>query len=139
LRLLRLPAQVQLGLRDKKIDMGHARAILSLSDPQLQLKLYAAVLREGLSVRKVEELARKMAEQAADGENAADSQDAADRQRRFSSADFDILSKHLALRFATNVKVNCDKSGKGRISFPFTSEEELERLIAIFDTARTHD
>ncbi len=56
LRLLRLPAEVQLGLRDKRIDMGHARALLSIDDPKLQLRLYEEILRHGLSVRKVEDL-----------------------------------------------------------------------------------
>ena len=55
LRLLRLPAEVQLGLRDKLVDMGHARALLTISDPALQLKLYNEILKQGLSVRRVEE------------------------------------------------------------------------------------
>ncbi|MDE6296705.1 MAG: ParB/RepB/Spo0J family partition protein, partial [Muribaculaceae bacterium] len=67
LRLLRLPAEIQLGLRDKKLDMGHARAILSIEDPKLQLKVYKRILKEGLSVRAVEEIGRKIAE----GENDA--------------------------------------------------------------------
>ena len=138
LRLLRLPAQVQLGLRDRKIDMGHARALLSVTDPTEQLRLYAAILRDGLSVRKVEELARKIQEAAANDAKEADDPQG-DNSRRFTSEDFDILRKHLSTRFSTSVKVDCDKSGKGRISFPFTTEEELERLIAIFDTARTHE
>ena len=58
LRLLKLPAEVQLGLRDKRVDMGHARALLTISDPSLQLKLYNEILRNGLSVRRVEELAK---------------------------------------------------------------------------------
>ncbi|MDE7116756.1 MAG: ParB/RepB/Spo0J family partition protein, partial [Muribaculaceae bacterium] len=62
LRLLRLPAEIQLGLRDRKLDMGHARAILSVEDPKIQLKLYKQVIKEGLSVRAVEELGRKLAE-----------------------------------------------------------------------------
>ncbi|MDE6276932.1 MAG: ParB/RepB/Spo0J family partition protein, partial [Muribaculaceae bacterium] len=53
LRLLRLPAEVQLGLRDRRVDMGHARALLTISDPALQLKLYNEILRDGLSVRRV--------------------------------------------------------------------------------------
>ncbi|MDE6612213.1 MAG: ParB/RepB/Spo0J family partition protein, partial [Muribaculaceae bacterium] len=58
LRLLKLPAEVQLGLRDKRVDMGHARALLTISDPAMQLKLYNEILRQGLSVLKVEELAK---------------------------------------------------------------------------------
>ena len=68
LRLLRLPAEVQLGLRDRRIDMGHARAILSVEDPKNQLKLYNLILSEGLSVRRVEELAKEIQEAELKGE-----------------------------------------------------------------------
>ena len=69
LRLLKLPAEVQLGLRDKRVDMGHARALLSVDDPTMQLALYNEILKKGLSVRRVEELARKMREKGADQGN----------------------------------------------------------------------
>lgn len=59
LRLLRLPAEVQLGLRDKQVDMGHARALLAIDDPTVQLKLYNRIIKEGLSVRRVEELVKE--------------------------------------------------------------------------------
>ncbi|MCM1405106.1 MAG: ParB/RepB/Spo0J family partition protein, partial [[Clostridium] fimetarium] len=59
LRLLRLPAEVQLGLRDRRIDMGHARALLAIDDPHAQLRIYKQILAEGLSVRRVEELAKE--------------------------------------------------------------------------------
>jgi len=64
LRLLKLPAEVQLGLRDKRLDMGHARTLLTLDDPKLQLKLYGEILDQGLSVRRVEELAKLYQQQA---------------------------------------------------------------------------
>lgn len=130
LRLLRLPAEVQLGLRDKRIDMGHARALLSVDDPKLQLKLYNEILRNGLSVRRVEELARRLQEQ---GESAAASPE---QGRRTSGKDFDLLRDHLSVRFATPVKVTCDGSGKGKISFSFNNDDELSRLIAMFDTVK---
>ena len=56
LRLLKLPAEIQLGLKEKKIDMGHARAILGSPSPEQQLSLYKRIVQNGLSVRKVEEL-----------------------------------------------------------------------------------
>ncbi|MDE6358347.1 MAG: ParB/RepB/Spo0J family partition protein [Duncaniella sp.] len=129
LRLLRLPADVQLGLRDKRIDMGHARAILGVDDPKLQLRLYNETVRHGLSVRKVEELAKKYAAEGADAKPE-------DQSRTFSNKDFDILRDHLSQRFSTPVKVVCDASGKGKISFQFKNDDELQRLIAIFDTAK---
>ena len=58
LRLLKLPAEIQVGLKDKKIDMGHARALLPVEDPEVQLALYEQILAEGLSVRNVEEIVR---------------------------------------------------------------------------------
>lgn len=130
LRLLRLPAEVQLGLRDKLVDMGHARALLSIDDPTLQLKLYNRIVREGLSVRKVEELAKQMrntpplAKTPADGEAP--------------SRDFELLKKHLSAAFSAPVQFSCDRHGKGKITFGFKNEDELERLITIFDKLNQH-
>lgn len=129
LRLLRLPAEIQLGLRDKRVDMGHARAILSIDDPKVQLKLYNRILKEGLSVRKVEELAKQVKEPTF----ANDSQ----KPHTRASHDFDILKQHLSARFNAPVQFNCNNKGKGKIIFPFANEDELERLIRIFDMIKT--
>ena len=129
LRLLRLPAEVQLGLRDKRVDMGHARALLSLDNPHDQLRIYKLILKEGLSVRRVEELVKEARENTAE---AADSRP--QKKQAQSSHDFDLLKKHLSTVFATPVNFSCDRSGKGRISFQFANEEELARLITLFDT-----
>lgn len=123
LRLLRLPAEVQLGLRDKKVDMGHARALLSVDNPTLQLKLYERIIKEGLSVRKVEELAKSMKEGDVSQPKA----------KPEPNHDFDILRDHLTSKFQTPVSFSCDRSGKGKITFNFKNENELERLITIFD------
>ena len=131
LRLLRLPAEVQLGLRDKRIDMGHARALLGVDDPKFQLKLYEEILKQGLSVRRVEELAKKYQQASLEGVKPEEKD-----SKRFSNNDYDILKNHLSQRFSTPVKLTCDASGKGKISFSFRDEAELERLIAIFDTAK---
>ena len=132
LRLLRLPAEVQLGLRDKRLDMGHARALLTISDPSLQLKLYNEILRRGLSVRKVEELAKAYE----NGESPAVPEKSGPAESKFRSGDFDILKKHLSSAFGTPVRFTCDKTGKGRITFPFSNDDELERLITLFDTLK---
>lgn len=131
LRLLKLPAEVQLGLRDKRVDMGHARALLTISEPALQLKLYNEILKHDLSVRKVEELAKAYQ----NGQTPAVEPPAKSRSR-FSADDFDILKKHLSTTFSTPVKFTCDSSGKGKITFPFANDDELERLIALFDQAK---
>lgn len=129
LRLLRLPAEVQLGLRDKRLDMGHARALLTLGDPADQLDLFHRIVKEGLSVRRVEQLAKEMEERRQAGVHEGDTKDA----EPFSAHDFDALNHHLSGRFGTPVKLSCDRSGRGKITFSFADEAQLERLIAIFD------
>lgn len=127
LRLLKLPAEVQLGLRDRRVDMGHARALLAVENPKHQLKLYNEILKKGLSVRQVEELAKLYNEQER-GETPAKPASSGSI-----SKEYEILKNHLSQSFRTPVQFSCDKQGKGKITFPFKNEEELERLITIFD------
>lgn len=127
LRLLRLPAEIQIGLRDKRVDMGHARALLSIDNPKKQLKLYNKIVEEGLSVRKVEELAKEMKE------DVADSSENKEKKLARTSEEFDLLKKHLSSQFNVPVQFSCNEKGKGRISFSFANEDELEKLITIFD------
>ena len=134
LRLLKLPAEVQLGLRDKMIDMGHARALLAVEKPSLQLKLYNETLKKGLSVRQVEALAKQYNEK---GETATEPETGG--HKRLTNRDYDILKNHLSATFHTPVKFSCDAAGKGKITFPFQNEEELERLISIFDKLKNED
>lgn len=129
LRLLRLPAEVQLGLRDKRVDMGHARALLTIENPALQLKLYNEILRDGLSVRRVEELAKEYQ----NGSEQQKSPKKSAAKSRYNSADFDVLKRHLSASFGSPVKFVCNESGKGSITFPFKNDDELARLITIFD------
>lgn len=128
LRLLRLPAEVQRGLRDRRVDMGHARALLTIEQPSLQLKLYKEILKHGLSVRKVEELAKAYRE-AADKESVP----VVTVPR---SNDYAILKKHLSSVFEIPVQMTRDKTGKGKITFSFKNDEELEKLIARFDSLK---
>lgn len=130
LRLLRLPAEVQLGLRDKRVDMGHARALLSIDKPSLQLKLYERILREELSVRKVEEIAKQYRE----GNVPQPLKNSENLSRTF-----EPLKRQLTARFQTPVSVTCDKSGKGKISFAFSDADQLTKLITIFDTLKVQD
>ncbi len=131
LRLLKLPAEVQLGLHDHTLDMGHARALLSLEDPKLQLKLYNETIKKGLSVRQVEQRAKQMQEAVANDKSAASS-----GARPINAKDYQILQRHLTSTFGVPVKFSCDQSGKGKITFPFTNEEQLEKIIRIFDNLK---
>lgn len=128
LRLLKLPAEVQLGLRDKAVDMGHARALLSVEKPTMQLKLYNEIMKKGLSVRQVEQRAKEMNEEGGTEPKAP--------AKKVNNADYDVLKQHLSKSFGVAVSFACNKDGKGKISFPFKNEEELERIIRIFDTLK---
>jgi len=138
LRLLKLPAPVQLGLRDHQLDMGHARALLTIEQPQLQLRLFKEIVDRGLSVRKVEEMVAELRRKAEAGllpEQTA----AAGRGRPAANKEFDILKKHLSAAFRTPVYFTRDQSGRGRITFRFNSDEDLERLISIFDALKVKE
>lgn len=136
LRLLRLPAEVQLGLRDRRVDMGHARALLSIDRPELQLKLYNRILKEDLSVRRVEELAKEYMEGGLD--DVAKPQPKSGERRQL-TGDFDILQRQLSEAFRTRVSFTYNNKGKGKITFPFNNDEELATLIALFDSVKPHN
>ncbi len=133
LRLLKLPAEVQLGLRDKRLDMGHARALLSLDNPSLQLKVYNEIIKKGLSVRKVEEMVKSLNLQETKTDETKDTDET---KTRYSAHDFDFLKKHLSSTFKTQVQFTCDRTGKGKITFPFKNDDELAKLITIFDAIK---
>ncbi len=128
LRLLRLPAEIQLGLRDRKLDMGHARAILAVDDPKIQLSLYKRVLKEGLSVRAVEELGRKLAE-TANAERPPVS-------KNVKSEDIKVLEKSISGYFKVPVSVTRTKGGKGSVTFKFSSDDELYQLVKSFESIK---
>lgn len=128
LRLLKLPAEIQMGLKDKKIDMGHARALLPVEDPEVQLALYEQILAEGLSVRNVEEIVRSGAVVARQ-----EKKEKPDGRKPMLPEEFNLLKDHLSRFFNTKVQLACNEKGKGRITIPFASEEELERLIGLLD------
>lgn len=128
LRLLRLPAEIQMGIKDKKIDMGHARAILGISDPAAQLKLYELILEHGYSVRNVEEIVRNF------GENEPFvPKKQKEKNPVVSLPEFDEIKLRLSDLFGTKIQFNCNTDGKGKISIPFTSDEELAKILDKFD------
>lgn len=127
LRLLRLPAEIQMGIKERKIDMGHARAILGAENAGLQLDLYKRIVDEGLSVRKVEELVRNgaTAEKQKPQENPV-------RQL----PEFTELQQQLSSLFGTKVQLSCNEKGKGKISIPFAGDEELTLIMKKLDGIR---
>ena len=133
LRLLKLPAEIQLGLRDRKLDMGHARALLAVSNPKQQLKLYNLILREDLSVRKVEEMVREINEAFVSG-TTPDSE--VKKKSVSSSKEYDFFAKELSNYFPTPVKFSRKEDGKGTITLQFRSDDELQQLVKLFEKIR---
>ena len=126
MRLLKLPAQIQMALKDKAIDMGHARALLALDSPTLQIKLFKDIQKNNYSVRKVEEIVQLL-------KSGHDPLSVKQRVTGKStlSKDQEELKKKLSDLFQTKVQVSCSPRGKGKISIPFSNEEELEHISAL--------
>ena len=128
MRLLKLPAQVQMALKNHEIDMGHARALLAIDSPSQQIKLFKEIQQQQYSVRKVEELIQSLKNgedlKTAKGKIAA---------RTVLPEEFNILKERLAQFFQTKVQMTCSPKGKGKISILFDSEEELEKIMNALD------
>ena len=127
LRLLKLPAEIQLGIRDRKISMGHARTLINIEDPEKQLKAYYRILDEGLSVRKTEEIIRELSQQE-------------QKKKKSPSApkaelpeEYKQVKNHLASHFDTNIELKRNNNGKGKIIIPFKSDKDLERIMSIIE------
>ena len=128
LRLLKLPAQVQMSLQKREIDMGDARALLALDSPSLQLKVFREILKNGWPVRKVEEVVQQLK----NGEDI----DAGNKKIQAKTKlpeEFNALKTRLSSFLNTKVQLTCSPKGKGKISIPFNNEEELERIMNVFD------
>ena len=123
LRLLKLPPDIQIALRDNKLSMGHARAIINIEDPGVQLLIFNRTLKEDLSVRQVEELARNLTRGSKEKTAGAGSPTA--------SREIVQLQGRLSSHFGTKVSVKSDGK-KGEIKIPFLSVEDLNRILDIF-------
>jgi ParB family chromosome partitioning protein len=126
LRLLRLPAEIQLGIRNKHVMMGHARTLVNIENPKTQMDVYYRIVDGDLSVRQVEELVRMLQTEKI--------KDPAKRERKKKlNEDFVQLSEHLNRIFSTRVNFRINEQGKGKIVIPFENPEEMERILGIFD------
>ena len=133
LRLLRLPAPIQMALQNKDIDMGHARALLALDNPTLQIKLFQQIIKEKLSVRKVEEMVKALTE----GESVKSGGKKITPRGARLPEEYNVLKQSLSKFFQAKVQLTCSDKGKGKISIPFANEEELERIIELFDRLKS--
>ncbi|WP_426584723.1 ParB/RepB/Spo0J family partition protein [Mucilaginibacter sp. R-33] len=124
LRLLRLPPVIQASIRDGELSMGHAKAILTLTDPAKQLFIHQHIIKEGLSVRKVEELVREMQKSPVKKEG---------KQPEPVSYQLQKIQDDLASKFSTRVKLKVGSRGSGVIEIPFLSEDDLGRILEMLD------
>jgi ParB family transcriptional regulator, chromosome partitioning protein len=123
LRLLNLPVEIQTGIREKKISMGHARALVGIEDKEYQVEVFSKILSQDLSVRQVESLAKK----------AKDSETPTVAPAEEVRSDYEDLREHLAHHFGATIEFKRSNNGSGRIVIPFKSDEDLQRIVSIFD------
>ena len=128
LRLLKLPAQVQMALQNKEIDMGHARALLAIDSPSLQVKLFKEIQKNGYSVRKVEEMAQKLK----NGEDIVSGKKKIASKQQMPE-NMTAMRQRLAEQLGTQVQITVSATGKGKINIPFNDEKDLERIVNIFN------
>lgn len=135
LRLLRLPAEVQLALASKQIEVGHAKALLQVEDPDRLLELFRLTIQEELSVREVEEIARAIVEENPSDPSLDSSVLANEKTKKTNKLpeEYRLLEANLAKVFASKVALKYSSKGKGSINISFKDEEELERLILLLE------
>ena len=124
LRLLKLPPTVQASIRDGRISMGHARALINIGDPAKQLYIHTQIIQQELSVRKVEELVRDLQRPPVRKEG---------KQPEPLSFQVQKIQDDLASKFSTKVKLKVSGQGTGTIEIPFLSEDDLNRILEMLD------
>jgi ParB family transcriptional regulator, chromosome partitioning protein len=125
IRLLKLPPVIQVALRDTKISMGHARAIINIENPDRQISLFNKIIAEDWSVRKVEEAVRNLSNETETTESA--------RKTTLPKQEMRTLQFKLSSLFGTKVSIKADEAHKGEIKIPFTSQEELAKILELLN------
>ncbi len=123
LRLLKLPPDIQIALRDGQLSMGHARAIISIENVDQQLDIFKRTLKDALSVRKVEELVRELSGKEKEPRQAA----------KAVNPEIVKIQNKLTSHFGTKIQIKADDSSKGEIKIPFVSADELERILSLLN------
>ena len=120
LRLLKLPAEIQLGISKKQIDMAHARALLSLDDPQKQLEIYEKAIKNNLSSHAVE----AMVKEALEGGKKK-------REKKTLAPEYAEMRDRIQSKLNNKVELSCNNRGKGKISISFSNADELNKIIKL--------
>jgi len=128
LRLLKLPAIIQKGLIEKQISMGHARAIINIEDPDTQIMIFSQTIKHGFSVRKVEEIVRDL--------NVQEGKTTAKTAKSKFPNEFQIIKNQLDKIFDARIDFSMNEKGKGKITIPFKSEKDLERIVKIIENQK---
>ncbi len=127
LRLLKLPAKIQKGIVEKNITMGHARALVNIRDSDMQLMIYDEIIKNEFSVRRVEEIVR----------NYNDDSTSFQTEEKVKSpkypTEYQDLYNHLSQFFQSKIDFKMDQMGKGKITIPFSTTKDLERILGILD------
>jgi ParB family chromosome partitioning protein len=126
IRLLKLPPVIQASLRDNKISMGHARAIINIENPDVQIRLFTRAVDEEWSVRKVEEAVRNLSDESHDSSST--------RRVTLPKQEMRSLQFKLSSMFGTRVSIKADEKHKGEIKIPFTSQEELTKILEVLNS-----
>lgn len=128
LRLLKLPAIIQKGLIEKQISMGHARAIINIDEPETQIMIFEQISKYGFSVRKVEEIVR-------DYNNREEQESLSTKKQKFPK-EYQLVKKQLDKIFKSQIDFSMNDKGKGKITIPFKSKNELERIVKIIENQK---
>jgi ParB family chromosome partitioning protein len=115
-----------LGIRKKQLMMGHARTLVNIEDPKKQIKVYYKIIDGELSVRQTEELVRQLK-----SEKIKDP-DKIEKKKKIND-DFSKLSTHLHKIFDAKVNFRINENGKGKIVIQFDDQDEMERILSVFD------
>lgn len=125
LRLLKLPAPVQVAIQNHQIDTGHARALLALDDPKEQVKLFKDIQTNGYSVRQVEEIIKNI------NEGNANTPAKTKVKPHKLTEEFEALRNDFAQKLGTDVKIACSNNGRGKVTFSFKDTDDLHRILAL--------
>jgi len=127
-RLLKLPPEVQVAIRDRQISMGHARAIINIDDIEDQLIILKEIIEKELSVRQVEQWVRDLKK----AQNSQENQEEKSKTEKITLPDSYLsFQDNLAQKLGTKVQISCNAKGKGQIVIRFKNEEEFQKIQAL--------
>ncbi len=121
-RLLKLPPEIQVGIIEKRISMGHARALINTEPESKQLKIYKLILEKDLSVRRVEELAKE-----------DDAPRLFKTEKEILPLEFQKMQVDLKLKFGKKAKLDRNEHGLGKLSIPFATDDDLQRIVDMLE------